>query len=72
MGEILRWGSLCVALAILELAMQTKLASNSQTPPASASYVLGLQVCAPPPRLQLYFSVCIESTGKQIMGTQIL
>jgi hypothetical protein len=37
---------LCVALAILELALQTKLSLNSSDPSTSVSKVLGLQVCA--------------------------
>lgn len=36
----------CIALAALELTLQTKLASNQRT---SASQGLGLKDCAPPP-----------------------
>jgi hypothetical protein len=35
---------LCVALAVLDLTLYTRLASNSD-PPASASQVLGLKAC---------------------------
>ena len=44
----LETGFLCIALAFLELRNPpgTRLASNSEIPPASASQVLGLQACA--------------------------
>jgi hypothetical protein len=37
--------SLCVSLALLKLALKTRLASNSRDPPAFDSRVLGLNVC---------------------------
>ena len=39
-------GFLCVTLAVLELTLYTRLASNSEIPPASVSRVVGLKVCA--------------------------
>jgi hypothetical protein len=50
-GFVLFWlfetGFLCVALAVLAVTLQTRLASNSkEDTPASASQVLGLKVCA--------------------------
>jgi hypothetical protein len=41
-----RQGFFVVALAALTLTMQTRLASTHRDPPASASRVLGLKVCA--------------------------
>jgi hypothetical protein len=45
-------GFLCVALAVLELTLYTKLARN---PPASASQVLGLKMCTTTPGLEMEF-----------------
>jgi hypothetical protein len=49
-------GFLCVALAVLELTLYTRLAlKNSRNPPASASRELGLKACATTPGLLATF-----------------
>lgn len=40
----MRHGLANIALAVLELAMQTRLASNPRDPPASAFQVFGIKV----------------------------
>jgi hypothetical protein len=47
---------LCIALAVLELTLYTRLASELRNPPASASRVLGLKACATTPGC---FYLCI-------------
>ena len=51
---------LCVALAVLELTLYTRLASKSQKSTCLYSRVLGLKVCAPTAQL---FLISLESRG---------
>ena len=56
-------GFLCIVLAVLELTLQTRLASNSEIhPPVSASQVLGLKACATTARqAQLLYAMLSKS-----------
>ncbi|GAB1291159.1 Fanconi anemia group D2 protein homolog [Apodemus speciosus] len=60
-------GFLCVALAVLELTLETRLASNSRDPPASASQVLGLKARATTARLRaIYITIPHKGMWNQL------
>jgi hypothetical protein len=59
-------GFLCVVLAVLELALYTRLASNSSDLSAFASRGLGLKVCAHSP-----LTNHLSSSGKLVFSSAV-
>jgi hypothetical protein len=50
-------GFLCIALAVLELTLVDQAGLELRNPPASASRVLGLKVCATTTQLTVLFLI---------------